>query len=280
MPPKLDKFYTDDKVAKNLTQEVFARYPASNFDVILEPSAGSGAFLKALPADKRVGIDLSPDNSEVQKADFFEWQWEPTKKYLVIGNPPFGRVSSLAVQFFQRSAEFADVIAFLIPRTFRRISVQNRLPMNFHLVYDKEIPVKPCVFSPPMSAKCCFQIWEKRQSLRSKITMPSSCSDWEFLPLGPVDNKGQPTPPKGASFALRAYGANCGQIYTDNLAQLRPKSYHWIKSIRPQEELIAEFNKLDYSISKDTVRQDSIGRKELVWLYKNKIITNNKKDLK
>jgi hypothetical protein len=104
--------------------------------------------------------------------------------------------------------------------------------------------------------------------------MPSSCPDWEFLALGPLDDKEQPTPPKGASFALRAYGANCGQIYTDNLDQLRPKSYHWIKSVRPEKELIAELNKLDYSLSKDTVRQDSIGRKELVWLYENKIRKN------
>ena len=89
MPSKLDKFYTNDDVAKNLTKQVFARYPEANFDVILEPSAGSGAFLKSLPVDKRVGIDLSPDNPEVQKADFFEWQWDPAKKYLVIGNPPF-----------------------------------------------------------------------------------------------------------------------------------------------------------------------------------------------
>ena len=162
--------------------------------------------------------------------------------------------------------ESADVIAFLIPRTFRRVSIQNKLNSNFHLVYDEEIPLKPCCFIPEIDAKCCFQIWERRDDKREKVILPQKSEDWEFLPMGPLDENKQPTPPIGASFALKAYGANCGEVVTEGLDKLRPKSWHWIKTRAPKK-LIDRFSKLNYSISKDTARQDSLGRAELVWLY-------------
>ena len=88
--------------------------------------------------------------------------------------------------------------------------------------------------------------------------------------FGPKDNKNQPTPPEGADFVMKAYGSNCGEIITDGLEDLRPKSWHWIKANINIDKLIENFNKLDYSISKDTVRQDSIGKQEVVQLYKEK----------
>lgn len=122
--------------------------------------------------------------------------------------------------------------------------------------------------------------------------------DFEFLKLGPKDNKNQPTPPiyrddpmlsapavgigreasisalpqvtraSGTSFALKAYGSNCGEIKEKGLENLRPKSWHWIKSNINTTLLKERFNALDYSISKDTVRQESLGQQELILLYK------------
>lgn len=263
---KMDKFYTRPEVSKVLVQKLQELYSFEDFDAFLEPSAGSGSFLMCLPKDKRMGIDLMPENEEVLEFDFLKWEHDKSKRYFVIGNPPFGRVSSLAVKFFQKSAEFADVIAFIVPRTFRRVSVQNRLDKRFHLVYDEEIPLKPCAFSPEMNAKCCFQVWEKRSEKREKVDLPKKHKDWDFLSFGPLDENNQPTPPFGASFAIKAYGSGCGGIVTEGLENLRPKSWHWIFSEKP-DDIIQRFKQLDYSISKDTARQDSLGRSELVWLY-------------
>jgi len=263
---KLDKFYTKPEVSKRLLTKLFSLYDEKNFDVFLEPSAGNGSFYLNLPQDKTVGLDIEPDCEGVVRQDFFNFKPENNKIYAVVGNPPFGRVSSLAIKFFEKSAEFADIIAFIVPRTFKRVSVQNRLNLNFHLVYEEDLPIKPCSFEPKMSAKCCFQVWEKKQIKRKKVLLPKEHKDWRFLALGPKDSNGQPTPPKDADFALRAYGANCGQIVTEGLEKLRPKSWHWIKAQEPTA-LIKIFKKLDYSISKDTARQDSIGRAELVHLY-------------
>ena len=90
--------------------------------------------------------------------NFFEFEPKEDKKYLVIGNPPFGRSSSTAIKFFNKAAVFSDCIAFILPRTFKRVSVQNRLDLNFSLIYTEDLPLKPCSFTPKMNAKCCFQI--------------------------------------------------------------------------------------------------------------------------
>jgi hypothetical protein len=135
------------------------------------------------------------------------------------------------------------------------------------LVFDEDIPMKPCSFNPPMNVKCCFQIWSKNDIARPYINLPTKHDDWEFLSYGVKDEHGQPTPPVGADFAMRAYGGKIGEIKTTNLKELRPKSWHWIKTNIDKEELMNRFNQLDYSDSLNTARQNSMGRGELVRLY-------------
>jgi hypothetical protein len=269
----LDKFYTNPTCSKKCIDKLCEFYDITKWDLIVEPSAGNGSFLNQIPSNKKIGIDILPEQSSIIKQDFFDYSPpssatqanKPT--ILVIGNPPFGRVSSLAIKFFNHSAKWANVIAFIIPRTFRKLSVQNKLDDMFHLVYDEEIPNNPCCFSPKMMVKCCFQIWEKKETKRQIIDLPTTHADWEFLKLGPNDTNGQPTPPLNADFAMRAYGGKVGEIKTEGLNKLRPKSWHWFKLNIDKNTLIDRFNQLDYSNSLNTARQNSMGRAELVALY-------------
>lgn len=266
----LDKFYTNDNIVDLCLDTLSKLYDFSQFNYIIEPSAGNGKFLLKLPKEKRIGIDILPEHDEIIKKDFFEYKIckdNEKEKILVIGNPPFGKVSSLAIKFFNHASQYANVIAFIIPRTFRKTSVQNRLDLNFHLIKDIDIPINPCSFTPKMMVKCCFQIWEKKTFSRNKIELPIKHKDWEFLSYGPKDINNQPTPPNGADFALRAYGGKCGEIIIRNLETLRPKSWHWIKSNINKDELISRFKNLNYNNSLNTARQNSIGRAELVALY-------------
>lgn len=275
----LDKFYTIPHIAEMCIATIGHIFEWDSWDMVYEPSAGNGSFYTRLPVPpiKKIGIDIAPEHNDILKQDFLTYvpPMNTSQRVLVVGNPPFGKISSLAIKFFNHSATFASTIAFILPRTFRRISVQNKLDMRFRLVHDEDIPTTPCSFDPPMLVKCCFQIWSKTtdNTLRKPITLATTHRDWDFLPFGPLDNKGQPTPPNGASFAIRAYGGKCGDIVqSDGLARLRPKSWHWIKAkedpVAPNvEELIRRFSSLDYSLSKNTARQNSIGRGELVRLY-------------
>ena len=265
----LDKFYTIPAVADTCIGITGAFYPWLDWDLVVEPSAGNGSFLLRIPTNKRIGIDISPDCPGCVTHDFLTWRPPTAAKILVIGNPPFGKGSSLAIKFFNHAAKWASVIAFIIPKSFRRVSVQNRLSSDFHLLWDDDIPTDPCSFTPPMMVKCCFQIWTRRDVKRELVEMSTTHADWDFLPFGSLDADGQPTPPEGADFAIRAYGGQCGAIVKGvSLATLRPKSWHWIRAkTLPADILIGRFTALDYSISKETARQNSIGRSDLVRLY-------------
>lgn len=189
-----DKFYTSKPFAKECIEAVFRRYGLDRFDLLVEPGAGSGSFLHQLPESiERVGVDISPEDPSIREGNFFDFSPEDLgASVLVIGNPPFGRGCSLAIRFFNHAARWASVIAFVVPRTFRRHSVQNKLDMRFRLVGDTEVPVRPCVFTPAMSVKCCFQIWERSTSPRAPVRMPTSHPDWHFLAYGPPDARGSP----------------------------------------------------------------------------------------
>jgi len=271
----LDKFYTKPEIVDKCLDMISKCIKIEDFNLIIEPSAGNGNFLLKIQSQIKntqvIGIDILPEHPSIIKQDYLTFYPSETESnILVIGNPPFGKVSSLAVKFFNHSAKFAETIAFIIPRTFRKTSIQNRLDCNFHLIYDEDIPVKPCSFEPCMSVKCCFQIWKKQKIKRTIVKLDTEHKDWNFLQFGPKDEKGQPTPPIGADFALKAYGGKCGEIEREGLEKLRPKSWHWIKSNIDIEILIKNFNSLDYENCKNTARQNSVGRGELVSLYNTK----------
>ena len=264
----LDKFYTQPVYSKKCIENVMNRFDNCPWDLIVEPSAGNGSFLNQIQSKDKIGLDISPEHSDILQQDFFDYFPPKDKKnILVIGNPPFGKNSSLAVRFFNHSAEWANVIAFIVPRTFRKTSIQNRLNTMFHLIFDEETSEKPCCFYPKMNAKCCFQIWEKKTNKRTPVYLETKHEDWEFLPFGKKDEKGQPTPPLGADFALRAYGGKIGEIKTEGLEHLRPKSWHWFKSNIDKTILIQRLKQLNYLNSVNTSRQNSMGRGELIQLY-------------
>ena len=270
----MDKFYTLPSYSKKCIDTLIKYYPLTDFDLIVEPSVGNGSFYHNIHSDNKIGLDISPDENinDFLKMDFFDFtppDLGESANILVIGNPPFGKVSSLAIKFFNHSAEWANVIAFIIPRTFRRPSVQNKLNTMFHLVCDEEVPTSPCCFTPKMMVKCCFQSWERKYTKRTIINLPTRHTDWEFLKYGPLDSNSQPTPPDCAQFAIRAYGGKVGEIKENGLDALTPKNWHWITSNIDKTDLIGIFKRLDYSNSTNTARQNSMGRGELVRLYTN-----------
>ena len=208
----LDQFYTNKDIALKFYNKLNEIINLNEYDKHLEPSAGSGSFFNIMDNAKKIGLDIEPTEKDIIKMNFFDYKPEEDKKYLVIGNPPFGRVSSLAVKFFNKSAEFAYCVAFIIPRTFKRVSIQNKLNLQFELIYNEDLPITPCCFTPKMTAKCCFQIWIKRETKREKIIYDKLHNDFKFLKHGPKDKNNQPTPPKICDFVIKAYGSNCGEI--------------------------------------------------------------------
>ncbi len=141
---ELDQIFTTDEVARDLLDFVIRRY-GSHQHLFIEPSAGLGAFLKHMPASK-IGIELDCKIPGLLAADFLTVSVHCTPPIIVVGNPPFGKNSSMAVDFFNHAARMADVIAFVLPLTFRKASIQNRLHEKFHLVDEVDVPALAFTF--------------------------------------------------------------------------------------------------------------------------------------
>ncbi len=176
-----DQFYTKESKAKLCIEVLLHQVPESLEWLWVEPSAGKGAFLLQIPPTiAKLGIDIDPKHSSIQQADFFQWAPPPQRKIMIFGNPPFGRQSSLAKAFIKRAATFADCIAFILPRSFKKPSMNRAFPPNFHLIYTMEMDSKSFeVNGEDYSVPSVFQIWRKRDTERI-IEKPASEVPYHF----------------------------------------------------------------------------------------------------
>lgn len=250
----LDQFYTQDCVARLCFKELEDVLVALNITptVWLEPSAGTGAFYSLLPKGKRLGVDLEPKCNEVIKTDFLEYKLNRVD-YITIGNPPFGKNSSLALKFLNKAALHSEVVAFIVPNTFKKESMVRRIHKNLHLY--KDIPLKPHSFvfnGKDYDVPCSFQIWVKKPNKRIDNPAVNTHPDFEF------------TTKEKASFAIQRVGANAGRIKKD-FSVVALTSHYFIKA---SNDVQKTFEKIDWSAVKhNTAGNPSIAKSEVVSLY-------------
>lgn len=257
----LDKFYTRPPVVDlclNLLQET-ARERGWATALTVEPSAGSGAFLRAITGPK-IGLDIAPEGPGIERADFLTWTPPETRGPVwVIGNPPFGKNSSLALRFVNHAARFADVIAFVLPRTFEKPSLQRRIDRRLHLAAQTVLPEDAFTLcGEPLRVPCVFQIWERRADERALPARALTHPDFEFVPL------------EGAHFAVQRVGVMAGAV-KDRPSSRSSSSHHGVRATGrvPPDELMTRFEALDYaSVKHRTAGNPSVGKGEVVDLYR------------
>ena len=155
----LDQYFTKPTDAKKFIGILDEMYPLSNYDYVVEPSAGNGSFFNQLP-DNKIGLDLEPLSPGIVKCDFFEYEPPAFSKIAVIGNPPFGRRGSVAKKFINRCSEFADVIAFILPAIFSKPSFYRFMSKHFHLEYEEFVDEFVDPNGQEFQVNCVFQIWK------------------------------------------------------------------------------------------------------------------------
>lgn len=255
MQNNLDQFYTNVNYAKYVLDVISKKININDYDTIFEPSAGTGSFYNLLDKEKRVGIDLEPKCDGVVKQDFLKYKYSNLKgKILTVGNPPFGKNSSLAVKFFNQAALFSDVIAFILPRTFNKSSIQNRLHKKFHLLTSEIVPDNSFVFNnKPYDVWCVFQIWIKKNVNRVKQKRYTIKDVKDYFILSDKEN---------SDFAIQRVGAAAGKIKID-FKRYSPSSHYFIKSINPIT--LNTFKKCNFKdVKYNTVGNPSISLSELV----------------
>jgi len=139
----LSRFYTKPAVARFCLDVLELTHPLHSFDLIVEPSAGDGAFADLIdPHENNVTcLDLDPDTrwGSGSGVDFLEWWPKPHfERILTLGNPPFGDDLTDAKLFVMRAGRFSRVVAFILPRgmvdmwTFPLLRVES----VHHLPFD------------------------------------------------------------------------------------------------------------------------------------------------
>lgn len=252
---KLDRFYTPLEIA----HKCVSLLDLSKYDCIIEPSAGTGNFLTALGLNSVYAYDVAPASSEhnIIEADWFKLdktQFRNFKSILVIGNPPFGQQNSLAVNFFNEAARFSNTIAFVLPLSFKKDSVQNRLDLNFHLV--KELNLQECEFLLPSEEKimvpCVFQIWERKEKPRTKAKLKTTSQFFSFVEKTKAD------------FRIQRVGGNAGKASFDLTKS--PNSNYFIKNLSElsNEDFVEKVNNLIFPSVAFTVGPKSLSKGEMI----------------
>jgi hypothetical protein len=133
---------------------------------------------------------------------------------------PFGTSGSLARSFFNHAATFSNVIAFILPGSFHKDSVQNKLNKRFHLVHGRALEENSFTFKDQdYGVRCVFQIWARFDSanlfqkkprvpisgLREKVKSVKKTTDFEL-----VNAEQHP------DIAVRRTGVNAGKIFLDS----------------------------------------------------------------
>lgn len=199
----IDKYYTKSEVAEECV-ELFKKYVnVGSDDAIIEPSAGNGSFIPGIKSITKnyIFYDIEPENEEIEKMDYMQYSPKFNKVIHVIGNPPFGRQSSLAIKFMKKSCEFCQSVSFILPKSFKKESLKNKIPLNFHLLLEKDLPNNSFLIgNKSYDVPCVFQIWEKKEKLRT-ITEKISPEKFIFV-------KKNQTP----DISFRRVGSEAGKI--------------------------------------------------------------------
>jgi len=255
----IDKYYTKDIVVDLCLNFVTTYIQINSDDLIIEPSAGNGSFIKGIKllTSNFKFYDLKPENEEIVKQDYLLYDYNNIKniygKIHIIGNPPFGRQSSLAIKFIKKSCEFCNSISFILPKSFKKDSLKKTFPLNFHLIFEIDLPEKSfLVDGVEHNVETVFQIWEKKTTNRYVIE--------KLEPLNFIFVKQTENP----DISFRRVGVNAGTIDI-KIDEKSFQSHYFIKFTNGKSinDNITQLSKITYEFN-NTVGPKSISKQELI----------------
>ena len=255
----IDKYYTKESVVESCLSLIKTHLNIGENDLCIEPSAGNGSFISGikLAFNNYIFYDLEPENTEIIKQDYLQGNYADLHSKFnnihIIGNPPFGRQSSLAIKFIKKSCEFCNSISFILPKSFKKDSLKKHFTQNFHLIFEIDLPEKSfLVEGEEHNVPCIFQIWEKKNENRLVIEKLESVN---FTFVKKTDNP---------DISFRRVGVNAGTIDV-NMEEKSIQSHYFIKFTNNKsiDENVKNLSKIKY-VFNNTVGPKSISKQELI----------------
>lgn len=251
-----DKFYTNSNVVDlcfsilNNYQQQLKQYK------LIEPSAGSGSFLDKLSIYDFDAFDIEPaeSNHKIVKQDFLQLDLNIYNKRLAfIGNPPFGRQSSIAKKFIKKisNCEKTDLIAFILPKSFKKESMQKCFNLYFSLDAEIDLPDNSFTINNKIhDVPCIFQVWIRSDKKRFIKPMEKPKS-FTYVKKN-----------ESPHFSLRRVGVYAGNISTD-IQNKSEQSHYFIKLNEniSKSVFLEKYNTIHFEHN-NTVGPKSISKKE------------------
>jgi len=257
----IDKFYTNFIAVEKCITLLKKYITITNDDLVIEPSAGNGSFINHIKSlsSNYIFYDLEPEHSEIIKQDYLDFDHtaftnnNSYKKFHVIGNPPFGRQSSLAIKFIKKSCEYCDSLSFILPKSFKKDSIKKHFPLEYHLTCEYDMPHKSFIVDEKeYDVPCVFQIWERKKINR---TVPKKLVPKNYKFVKQNENH---------DISFRRVGINAGNIdrETENKSH---QSHYFIKFENDMtDELFQQLSNINYDCKHNTVGPKSISKQELI----------------
>lgn len=250
-----DQFYTKKDIAINLINSI----DFSEYKLVVDPCCGDGSFYSNINHSNKIAIDIDPKLDVAIKHDFLQWNYKgdiDKKDIIVISNPPFGKQASLAIKFINKATEFSDTIAYILPLSFKKNSIKNRINKNYHLIYEEELPKNSFLINgEDYDVPCVFQIWKNMQEERPIIKEEQPIK-FKYTKI-----------PSEANLSVRRVGFYAGKAFLDINKSKQSHYFLIIDKDVDLNNLLVEMNKLEFK--QNTTGPKSISKGEL-----NKIINN------
>lgn len=200
----LDKYYTPIELAKYCIEKTYEIIGKENITEIIEPSAGDGSFSLQIP--NCIAFDIEPEHDSIIKQDFFELDLPYKEGRLIIGNPPYGRVNTLSLQFYKHSIQIAEYIAFILPASQYN---NNYRTYEYDLIYSELINHKSFK-DLDKRIKLCFNIYKRPSNGLNKR------KKYNFEDFKLFDCRNKPYKNNDYDFRICTWGEKCGKILEDN----------------------------------------------------------------
>jgi hypothetical protein len=233
-----EQFYTPQRVVEDCWESLRAYEWFEGVQRVIEPAAGSGAWLQpSITTREWVAMDIEPKHPSVVQGDYLRTPLPYKPHTLWVGNPPFGRRGSLAVQFWNKGSTEADYLAAVLPASFGKRTLQQRLNPSHRLVeltYLGWIPFQN-PYGNPTKVRCVWGVWQRGEGARAIRPPAPLVMDYRWT-----------RDPKEAHLALRTHGAGCGRVFTEGLEGLSKGTHRWVHSLVRVPLLVQRFQGLPY----------------------------------
>ena len=137
---------------------------------------------------------------------------------VVIGNPPYGSGGNDAIKFLNKCADLSDDIRMVLPRSFQKVSVQNKVRLDLIILEEELLPEDTF----PNGIRAVYQRWIKTDKAREKVKTFTTHPDFEFV------SKEQ------ANLCIgRVGGGPSGRVYVEGWEDRSVNSHYFVKCHSP-----------------------------------------------